>query len=80
MPEWRLRSCRGRSPRGLAMRCGMRWCRILGAARAAVAQLTVPVIAASAGALMLGEAMSFQFMLATALVLSGVAMAALARG
>ncbi|MDZ4094318.1 MAG: DMT family transporter [Paracoccaceae bacterium] len=52
----------------------------LGAARAAVAQLTVPVIAASAGALMLGEAMSFQFMLATALVLSGVAMAALARG
>ncbi len=39
---------------------------------AAVAQLTVPVIAAFGGAVMLGETLSLRFLLATALVLSGV--------
>lgn len=51
----------------------------LGAARAAVAQLTVPVIAAAAGVLTLGEAVSLRFMLASALVLCGVALASLVR-
>lgn len=41
---------------------------------AAVAQLTVPVIAAFGGAMLLGEVLSLRFVLATALVLSGVAL------
>ena len=51
----------------------------LGAARAAVAQLTVPLIAAAAGAIWLGEAVSLRFLLASALVLGGVALASFAR-
>lgn len=47
----------------------------LGAARAAVAQLTVPVIAIAAGAALLGERLSAGAMLASALVLAGVALA-----
>ena len=49
----------------------------LGAARAAVAQLTVPVIAALGGALMLAELPGLRFWLAAALVLGGVALASL---
>ncbi|WP_068304146.1 DMT family transporter [Pararhodobacter sp. CCB-MM2] len=47
----------------------------LGAARAAVAQLTVPIIAIVAGALMLGESLSAGAMAASAVVLAGVALA-----
>lgn len=56
------------------------WYRILpalGATRAAVAQLTVPVIAAAGGMVLLGERPDLTFALATALVLGGVAIAAL---
>lgn len=49
----------------------------LGAQRAAVAQLTVPVIAAAGGALLLGEGLGWRFMLAALLVLGGVALASL---
>jgi drug/metabolite transporter (DMT)-like permease len=51
------------------------WYRILpalGATRAAVAQLTVPVIALCGGVLLLGEGASLRFILAAALVLGGV--------
>jgi len=44
----------------------------LRASTAAIAQLTVPVIAVLAGVLLLGEALSAQALLATAVVLSGV--------
>jgi drug/metabolite transporter (DMT)-like permease len=47
----------------------------LGAARAAVAQLTVPVIAALGGAVLLAEVPGPRFWLASALVLGGVAWA-----
>ncbi len=47
----------------------------LGAARAGVAQLTVPLIAAFAGAVLLGEGVGGRFVLAAALVLGGVAVA-----
>lgn len=53
------------------------WYRLvpqLGASRAAVAQLTVPIIAA-AGGLALGEALSLRFVVSAALVLGGVAVA-----
>ncbi len=49
----------------------------LGAARAAVAQLSVPVIAIGAGALLLGERLSTGAMIAAAVVLAGVALATL---
>jgi drug/metabolite transporter (DMT)-like permease len=49
----------------------------LGAARAAVAQLTVPVIAALGGAVLLAEVPGLWFWLATVLVLGGVALASL---
>jgi drug/metabolite transporter (DMT)-like permease len=49
----------------------------LGAARAAVAQLTVPVIAALGGAVLLAEVPGLWFWLAAALVLGGVAVASL---
>jgi drug/metabolite transporter (DMT)-like permease len=49
----------------------------LGAARAAVAQLTVPVIAALGGAALLAEVPGLRFWLATVLVLGGVALASL---
>ena len=44
----------------------------LGAARAAVAQLSVPVIALAGGALFAGEALTIRFLLASALVMAGV--------
>lgn len=53
------------------------WYRVvpaLGAARAAVAQLSVPVIAAFAGAAVLDEALGWRFGLASVLVLGGIAM------
>lgn len=49
----------------------------LGAARAAVAQLTVPVIAALGGAVLLAEPPGLRFWGAAALVLGGVALASL---
>ena len=47
----------------------------LGAGRAAVAQLTVPLIAAAGGALMMGEAVGWRFAVSCLLVLGGVAWA-----
>jgi drug/metabolite transporter (DMT)-like permease len=47
----------------------------LGAARAAVAQLTVPVIAAGAGVVLLAEPLTVRFVLAATLVLGGVLLA-----
>lgn len=49
----------------------------LGAARAAVAQLTVPLIAATAGLVLLAEPLDLRFVLATCLILGGVALALL---
>ncbi|MBS0573790.1 MAG: DMT family transporter [Proteobacteria bacterium] len=49
----------------------------LGAGRAAVAQLTVPVIAALGGVALLGEAPGLRFLMAAALVLGGVGLAAM---
>lgn len=54
------------------------WYRILpalGAGRAATAQLTVPLIAAAAGLVLLGEPLGLRFALAAVLVLGGVALA-----
>ncbi len=51
----------------------------LGAARAAVAQLTVPLIAAGAGVVWLGEGISLRFAVAAGIVLGGVALASFAR-
>jgi drug/metabolite transporter (DMT)-like permease len=47
----------------------------LGAARAAVAQLTVPLIAAAGGAVLLAEVPGWRFAVAAVLVLGGVALA-----
>lgn len=47
----------------------------LGSARAAVSQLTVPVIAAAGGVFLIGETPSLTFVMATVLVLGGVAVA-----
>ncbi|MFN4156518.1 MAG: DMT family transporter [Paracoccaceae bacterium] len=47
----------------------------LGAARAAVAQLTVPVLAALGGAVVIGEGVGERFWLASAVILGGVAIA-----
>lgn len=58
------------------------WYRILptlSAATAAVSQLTVPVIAAGGGALLLHEPLTPRFAAATALVLGGVALTVLAQ-
>lgn len=49
----------------------------LGATRAAVAQLTVPVIATLGGVLLLSETVTLQFAIATLLVLGGVGLAIL---
>jgi drug/metabolite transporter (DMT)-like permease len=49
----------------------------LGAGRAAVAQLTVPLIAAAGGAALLGEAVGWRFAVAAGLVLGGVLWASL---
>lgn len=50
----------------------------LGATRAAVAQLTAPVIAALGGVILLGEPVSLRLALASTLVLGGVALASIA--
>ena len=47
----------------------------LGAARAAVAQLTVPLIAAAGGAMLIGEVPGWRFAVASVLILGGVAWA-----
>lgn len=52
----------------------------LGAGRAAVAQLTVPLIAAAGGAALIGEAVGWRFAIASMLVLGGVAWASLPGG
>jgi len=49
------------------------------ASSAAVAQLTVPVIAMAGGMALLGEALTLRFTLASVLVLAGVAIAVLPR-
>ncbi len=49
----------------------------LGAARAAAAQLTVPVLAAVGGAVLMAEGIGLRMILSTALVLGGVALASL---
>lgn len=49
----------------------------LGAARAAVAQLTVPILAAMGGAILIAEAPGWRFVAASVLVLGGVALASL---
>ncbi|MHC0053751.1 DMT family transporter [Actibacterium sp. D379-3] len=51
----------------------------LGAARAAVAQLTVPVIALAGGMVFLDEALTLRFAVASALVLGGVALSLVRR-
>ena len=51
----------------------------LGAGRAAVAQLTVPLIAASGGAVLLAEGVGLRFALAAVLVLGGVLWASVPR-
>lgn len=51
----------------------------LGAARAAVAQLTVPVIAAFGGLFLIGEAVTLRLVVAGMLVLCGVALATVPR-
>ena len=54
------------------------WYRVLpdlGAARAAVAQLTVPVIAAAGGLTLIGEGVTWRFVLSALIVLSGVGLA-----
>ncbi len=51
----------------------------LGAARAGAAQLSVPILAALAGAVWLGEPLGWRFMVAAAVVLGGVALASVAR-
>ncbi|PJF09120.1 DMT family transporter [Pseudorhodobacter sp. MZDSW-24AT] len=59
------------------------WYRVvpqLGAARAGVAQLTVPMLAALGGALVLGEAVGWRFWAASAVILGGVALASLPLG
>lgn len=59
------------------------WYRILpalGSGRAAIAQLTVPAIAAFAGVLFLSEPVSLRLIFAACLVFSGVAVASLDRG
>lgn len=52
----------------------------LGAARAAVAQLTVPVLAALGGAVLIGEGVGWRFWAASAVILSGVAIASTQSG
>ena len=53
--------------------------RKLSATQAAMAQLTVPVLAAVGGVILLGEALSPRLLLSAVLVLGGVALAVLAR-
>jgi len=51
----------------------------LGAARAGVAQLSVPILAALAGAVWLDEPLGWRFMVAAAVVLGGVGLASMAQ-
>lgn len=51
----------------------------LGAQRAAVSQLSVPVIAALGGAVLLGESVGLRFAIAAALVLGGIGMSVVSR-
>jgi drug/metabolite transporter (DMT)-like permease len=51
----------------------------LGASEAAIVQLTVPVIAAAGGALLLQEPLTLRFVLASAAILGGVALVLVAR-
>ncbi|TGD44257.1 DMT family transporter [Pseudotabrizicola sediminis] len=52
----------------------------LGAARAAVAQLTVPVLAALGGAVVMGEGVGWRFWAASVVILGGVAIASIQSG
>ena len=52
----------------------------LSASRAAIVQLTVPIIAAAAGVILLGERMTWRLGLAAAVILGGVAVALLGSG
>lgn len=52
----------------------------LGASRAGVAQLTVPLIAAAGGAFLIGESVGLRFAIAAAMVLGGVGFASLQSG
>ena len=51
----------------------------LAPARAAIVQLSVPVIAASGGALVLGETVTARFAAAAATILGGILLALVAR-
>jgi drug/metabolite transporter (DMT)-like permease len=53
---------------------------VLGAARAATLQLAVPVLAAAAGVLLLGEPLTIRLVLAAAAIVAGIALAVRARG
>jgi drug/metabolite transporter (DMT)-like permease len=56
------------------------WYTVLGdlpVTRAAIVQLTVPIIAAVAGVIFLGEQMTWRLVIATAAILGGVALALL---
>jgi drug/metabolite transporter (DMT)-like permease len=53
--------------------------RSLSALRAAVVQLSVPVLAACGGALWLGEAFTLRLALAVAAILGGIALALLGK-
>ena len=53
--------------------------RDLSASLAAIAQLTVPAIAALGGMIFLEEPLTVRFLIATALILGGVALASLSR-
>jgi len=52
----------------------------LGMTRAAVTQLTVPVIALAGGMMFLGEALTMRFVVASVIVLGGVALSLMPRG
>ncbi|HEY7923209.1 MAG TPA: EamA family transporter, partial [Vicinamibacteria bacterium] len=54
--------------------------RGLSAMRAAIVQLSVPPLAAALAVLTLGESVSLRLVLASALILGGIALAAAARG
>ncbi|MEO1701006.1 MAG: DMT family transporter [Pseudomonadota bacterium] len=59
------------------------WYRVLAhisATQGAIIQLTVPVLAALAGVIFVGEPLTVKFFLASALILSGVALAIVAKG
>jgi drug/metabolite transporter (DMT)-like permease len=53
---------------------------VLGAARAGTLQLAVPVLAAAAGVVLLGEPLTFRLVVAAAAIVAGIALAVRARG